>query len=159
QGVDFTGKRVGMIGTGSTGIQAAPVIAKTAAHLTVFQRTANYSIPARNAPLTDAFKRWAKESTAELRGIMHTTPNGHPFRIEDRSAHDVTPSERQEIYNAAWEKGGLQFRAAFRDLLVDKAANDTAADFIRQKIREVVTDPVTADKLANIDHPFATKRP
>ena len=159
QGVDFTGKRVGMIGTGSTGIQAAPVIAQTAAHLTVFQRTANYSIPARNAPLTEEFTRWAKANTAEIKGIMQATPNGHPFAICDRSAHDVTPEERQAIYEAAWEKGGLQFRAAFRDLLVDKAANDTAAEFIRQKIREVVKDPATAAKLADIDHPFATKRP
>ena len=159
QGVDFTGKRVGMIGTGSTGIQAAPVIASQAGHLTVFQRTANYSIPARNAPLTEEFKGWAKKSTAELRSVMHATPNGHPFTICDRSAHDVTPEERQTIYEAAWEKGGLQFRAAFRDLLIDKAANDTAADFIRQQIREVVTDPATAAKLATIDHPFATKRP
>ena len=158
-GVDFAGKRVGMIGTGSTGIQAAPVIAGQAAHLTVFQRTANYSIPARNAPLTEAFKRWAKDNAAELRSIMHATPNGHPFVICDRRAHDVTPEERQAIYEAAWQKGGLQFRAAFRDLLVDQAANDTAAEFIRQKIREVVTNPQTAARLANIDHPFATKRP
>jgi len=159
RGVDFTGKGVGMIGTGSTGIQAAPAIAQAAAHLTVFQRTANYSIPARNAPLTAQFKRWAKANAAELRGVMHATPNGHPFVICDRSAHDVTPEERQAIYEAAWEKGGLQFRATFRDLLVDKAANDTAAEFIRQKIRAVVKDPATAAKLADIDHPFATKRP
>jgi cation diffusion facilitator CzcD-associated flavoprotein CzcO len=159
RGVDFTGKRVGMIGTGSTGIQAAPVIARTAAHLTVFQRTANYSIPARNAPLSEEFKRWAKEHAADIRAVMHATPNGHPFAISERSAHDVTQEEQQAIYEAVWEKGGLQFRAAFRDLLTDKAANDTAAAFIRQKIREVVKDPATAAKLADIDHPFATKRP
>ncbi len=158
-GVDFTGKRVGMIGTGSTGIQAAPVIAESASHLTVFQRTANYSIPARNAPLTDEFKRWSKENAAELRRVMQSTPNGHPFVIADRSAHDVPPDARQAIYQAAWDKGGLQFRAAFRDLLVDQAANDTASEFLRAKIREVVKDPVTAGKLADIDHPFATKRP
>jgi cation diffusion facilitator CzcD-associated flavoprotein CzcO len=158
-GVDFTGTRVGMIGTGSTGIQAAPVIAETAAHLTVFQRTANYSIPARNAPLSDDFKRWARENAGEIRAIMHATPNGHPFRIEDRSAHEVGAAEREAIYEAAWVKGGLQFRAAFRDLLIDKAANDTAAEFIKRKIREVVKNPDTAAKLAEIDHPFATKRP
>jgi cation diffusion facilitator CzcD-associated flavoprotein CzcO len=158
-GVDFIGKRVGMIGTGSTGIQAAPVIAQTAAHLTVFQRTANYSIPARNAPLSDEFKRWAKANTAEIKAVMRATPNGHPFAISDRSAHDVTPEERQAIYEGAWEKGGLQLRATFRDLLVDRAANDTAAEFIRQKIRDVVKDPAIATKLADIDHPFATKRP
>lgn len=159
EGVDFTGKRVGMVGTGSTGIQAAPVIADSAAHLTVFQRTANYSIPARNAPLAEEFKHWAKQNAPEIKRTMRSTPNGHPFVIADRSAHDVSEAERQAIYEAAWEKGGLQFRASFRDLLQDKAANDTAAAFLRSKIGEIVKDPATAAKLAAIDHPFATKRP
>jgi cation diffusion facilitator CzcD-associated flavoprotein CzcO len=157
--VDFTGKRVGQIGTGSTGIQAAPVIAETAAHLTVFQRTANYSIPARNAPLTPEFKRYVKEHAAEIRHVMHATRNGHPFYISERLALATPPEEREAVYEAAWEKGGLQFRAAFEDLMVKKAANDTAADFIRRKIREIVKDPVTAAQLSDIDHPFATKRP
>jgi cation diffusion facilitator CzcD-associated flavoprotein CzcO len=159
EGVDFTGKRVGQIGTGSTGIQAAPVIAETAAHLTVFQRTANYSIPARNAPLTPEFKRYVKEHAAEIRHVMHATRNGHPFYISERLALATPPEEREAVYEAAWEKGGLQFRAAFEDLMVKKAANDTAADFIRRKIREIVKDPVTAAQLSDIDHPFATKRP
>lgn len=159
EGVDFSGKRVGLVGTGSTGIQAAPVIAETAAHLTVFQRTANYSMPAQNAPLTDEFKLWVKENTGELRRMMHSTANGHPFANEDRSAHDVTEAERNAIYEKAWQVGGLQFRATFRDLLVDKPANDTAAEFIRAKIRQIVKNPETAAKLADIDHPFAAKRP
>ncbi|GAA0579725.1 NAD(P)/FAD-dependent oxidoreductase [Craurococcus roseus] len=158
-GVDFTGKRVGQIGTGSTGIQAAPVIAAQAAHLTVFQRTANYSVPARNAPLSPDFLRWSKENHAEIRRVMHSTTNGHPFTISERSALDATPEERLSAYEAAWEKGGLQFRAAFRDILTDKAANDTAAEFIRAKIREIVKDPETAAKLTAFDHPFAAKRP
>src|SRR5690606_22425682 len=159
EGVDFTGKRVGQVGTGSTGIQAAPVIAESAKHLTVFQRTANYSVPARNGPLTSEFLRWSKENMGELRELMHSTPNGHPFAISERSALSVPPEERQAIYEQAWETGGLRFRAAFQDLLVDKAANDTAAEFIKAKIREVVKDPGTAAKLADIDHPFAAKRP
>ncbi len=159
EGVDFAGHRVGLIGTGSTGIQAAPVIAETAAHLTVFQRTANYSVPARNAPLTPEFRRYVKENYAEIRRVMHSTPNGHPFTIDRRSAFDVTPEERQAIYEAAWVTGGLQFRATFRDLLLDKAANDTAAEFIRDKIRSIVRDPTTAAALADIDHPYAAKRP
>ena len=158
-GVDFSGQRVGLIGTGSTGIQAAPVIAETAAHLTVFQRTANYSIPARNAPLTPEFQRYVREHFAEIRALMHSTANGHPFPVSDRSALATAPAEREAIYEAAWQKGGLQFRAAFRDLLVDKAANDTAADFIRRKIRAVVKDPAKASILTDIDHPFAAKRP
>jgi cation diffusion facilitator CzcD-associated flavoprotein CzcO len=158
-GVDFRGKRVGMIGTGSTGIQAAPVIAETAAHLTVFQRTANYSVPARNAPLTAEFQAWVRHNQKAIRAVMHDTPNGHPFRISERAAFDVAAAERQAIYEAAWEKGGLQFRAAFQDLLADKAANDTAAEFIKGKIRGIVTDPATAAILSDIDHPYAAKRP
>ena len=159
EGVDFAGKRVGLIGTGSTGIQAAPMIAETAAHLTVFQRTANYCVPARNAPLTPEFKRYVKENTAEIRQMMHSTANGHPWPVADRSALETSPEERQALYEAAWETGGLRFRATFRDLLVDKAANDTAAVFIRNKIREIVKDPATAAKLSDFDHPYAAKRP
>jgi cation diffusion facilitator CzcD-associated flavoprotein CzcO len=159
EGVEFQGKRVGLIGTGSTGIQATPVIAETAGHLTVFQRTANYSVPARNGPLSRDFLSYFKNNHAAIRQLMHATPNGHAFAIEDRSAFDVSADERQAIYEAAWEKGGLQFRASFRDLLIDKAANDTAANFIRGKIRQIVKDPATAEKLSNIDHPYAAKRP
>jgi len=159
EGVDFTGKRVGLIGTGSTGIQAAPVIAETAGHLTVFQRTANYSVPARNAPLTRAFQKYVRDNRAEIRRIMRAATNGHAFLIEERKVFDVSPQERQAIYEAAWETGGLQFRATFQDLLQDKGANDTAADFIRSKIRQIVKDPATAEKLADIDHPYAAKRP
>ncbi|MEM8977335.1 MAG: NAD(P)/FAD-dependent oxidoreductase [Pseudomonadota bacterium] len=159
EGVDFSGQRVGQIGTGSTGIQAVPVIAETAEHLTVFQRTANYSVPARNVPLTPEFKSYIKENFDEIKECMQTTPNGHSFRIRDRSVFDVQDDERQEIYEAAWEKGGLEFRASFQDLLFDKTANDTAKSFIIGKIREIVKDPETADKLTNIDHPYAAKRP
>jgi len=158
-GVDFTGKRVGQIGTGSTGIQSAPVIAESAAHLTVFQRTANYSVPARNAPLTPEFKRHVKETFPEIRRLMNGNPNGHAFVIEDRSVFDVTPEQRQAIYEAAWKRGGLQFRATFRDLVQSKAANDTAAEFLKGKIREIVKDPKTEAILSNIDHPYAAKRP
>jgi cation diffusion facilitator CzcD-associated flavoprotein CzcO len=159
EGVDFRGKRVGLVGTGSTGIQAAPVIAETAAHLTVFQRTANYSVPARNGPLTPEFKRYVKENNREIRQVTQASVNGHPWLIADRSALETSPEEREAIYDAAWEEGGLRFRAAFRDLLTDKAANDTAAEFISAKIREIVKDPATAAKLSDIDHPYASKRP
>jgi cation diffusion facilitator CzcD-associated flavoprotein CzcO len=159
EGVDFRGKRVGQIGTGSTGIQAAPVIAETAAHLTVFQRTANYSVPARNAPLTPELKRWIKESYEENRAIAQSTVNGHAFRIAERKVADVTPEEREAIYEAAWETGGLQFRATFFDLVTDRAANATAAEFVKARIRSIVKDPETAGNLADIDHPYAAKRP
>ena len=159
QGVDFTGKTVAQIGTGSTGIQAAPVIASQAAHLTIFQRTANYSVPAHNAPLTRDFQDWVKQNHPEIRAVMKSTPNGHPFRIAERKVADVSPEEREALYEAAWAKGGLQFRATFQDLLVNKAANDTAADFLKRKIRDIVKNPETAAVLSDIDHPYAAKRP
>jgi cation diffusion facilitator CzcD-associated flavoprotein CzcO len=159
EGVDFSGKRVGLVGTGSTGIQATPVIAEAAAHLTVFQRTPNYSVPAHNAPLSEGFKRYVADNSDRIRQVMHATPNGHPFIIAQRSAHDPSEPERQALYESAWSIGGLRFRSVFRDLLVDKAANDTASSFLKNKIREIVKDPATAEKLADIDHPFAAKRP
>jgi len=157
--VDFTGQRVGLIGTGSTGIQATPVIAEQAAHLTVFQRTANYSIPARNGPVSAEELKAIKADYAAIREKARASINGHPFDISEHSALDVPPEERLNRYEAAWERGGLRFRATFRDLLTNKDANDTASDFIRAKIRSIVKDPVVAEMLTPKDHPFATKRP
>jgi cation diffusion facilitator CzcD-associated flavoprotein CzcO len=157
--VDFTGKRVGVIGTGSTGIQAIPVIAEQAAHLTVFQRTANYSIPARNTPLDAEFKTAIKADFPAIRRAQRESTNGHPYLVSKTSALDVSERTRQQIYEDAWKVGGLRFRASFHDLLTNKEANDTASDFIRAKIREIVHDPDTAAKLVPFDHPFATKRP
>src|SRR5205085_4482986 len=135
------------------------VIAETAAHLTVFQRHAQYSVPARNAPLAEEFLQYVREHHDEIREVVRSTPNGHPFRVAGRKAFDVSEAERQAIYDAAWEKGGLQFRGSFHDMLLDKAANDTAAEFIKRRIREIVKDPKTAQALADIDHPYAAKRP
>lgn len=159
EGVDFAGKRVGLVGTGSTGIQATPVIAREAAHLTVFQRTANYSVPARNGPFTPAAQAEVKANYAAIRATMRSTPNGHPFEISPELALEVPDDERLQRYEAAWAHGGLRFRAVFADLLRDKAANDTASEFLRGKIRAVVQDPATAERLVPMDHPFATKRP
>jgi cation diffusion facilitator CzcD-associated flavoprotein CzcO len=100
-----------------------------------------------------------RENYDEIRGIAQESPNGHSFRISTRNVADVSAEERQAIYEAAWEFGGLQFRATFRDLVLDKAANDTAADFLKGRIRAVVKDPATAEALADIDHPYAAKRP
>jgi cation diffusion facilitator CzcD-associated flavoprotein CzcO len=116
-------------------------------------------VPARNAPLSEERKRYFRENQDEIRALMHSTPNGHPFRISARKAFDLPPEERAAIYEKAWEIGGLQFRAAFQDLLVSKAANDTAAEFLKNKIRQIVKDPDTAEKLSTIDHPYAAKRP
>ncbi len=156
-GVDLAGKRVGVVGTGSTGIQVIPVVAETAAHLTVFQRTANYSVPARNGPFADQVE--TKARYAEIRDVQRGSTNGHPFAVSERSALSVGDEERRAVYEAAWQRGGLRFRANFSDLLTDRAANDTASDFIRDKIRETVHDPATAETLVPHDHAFATKRP
>ncbi len=158
-GVEFTGQRVGVIGTGSTGIQAIPVIAEQAQHLTVFQRTANYSVPARNGPMDPALQREVKATYDEIRRTQRASTNGHPFVVSERPALSVSSQERRAVYEAAWERGGLRFRAAFADLLTSKEANDTASEFIRGKIRQTVRDPVTAEALVPTDHPFATKRP
>ena len=125
----------------------------------MFQRTANYSVPARNVPLTPEFKQHVKRNAAEIRAITHETYNGMGFKVEERKAIETSPEERETIYEAAWERGGLQFRATFQDMLISKEANDTAADFIKRKIRSIVKGPRTAAILSNIDHPYAAKRP
>ena len=157
--VSFVNKKVGQIGTGSTGIQAVPVIAASAKHLTVFQRTANYSIPARNKPLTSYFKEHVKTNYQHYREFLKRTPNGHPFDISDRLVSDVNEDQRNDIYEKAWEKGGLQFRATFNDLVTDRDANKTASEFIKDKIRTTVLNKKFASILSDIDHPYAGKRP
>lgn len=159
EGVDFTGKRVGVVGTGSTGIQAIPAIAARAAHLTVFQRTPNYSVPARNGPVDRESQEQVKANYDGIRRKQRESTNGHPFDVNEKSPLEVPEEERRATYEAAWETGGLRFRAAFNDLITNKEANDTASEFIRDKIRETVENPQTAEKLIPYDHPFATKRP
>ncbi|MCH2172477.1 NAD(P)/FAD-dependent oxidoreductase [Myxococcota bacterium] len=160
QGVDFSGKRVGLIGTGSTGIQATPVIAAEADHLTVFQRTPNFSVPARNAPLGK--EQWAtiKSDYRDIRRRTRETSSGFPYKPVERSALQATQAERTEVYEDLWGKGGFSFLwGSFNDVMRDKEANDTVAEFIRDKIREVVKDPVVAERLLPVDHPYGAKRP
>jgi len=158
EGVEFAGKRVGIIGTGSTGIQSIPVIAAQADHLTVFQRTPNFSIPAWNAPLSeDAVAEW-KKAYPELRARARVSPVGSPFDSPEISALDYTDAERDEIFEKRWQEGAFNFLAAFSDLLSSKEANQYAADFVHRKIRERVNDPETAELLCPKDHPFGTKR-
>jgi cation diffusion facilitator CzcD-associated flavoprotein CzcO len=159
EGVDFTGKRVGQIGTGSTGIQAAPAIAEQAKHLTVFQRTANYSIPARNGPVTQEDIKLTRDNYDDIWRRARAGTNGHPFTVSERSALSVSEKEREELYEKAWMRGGLRFRATFSDVLSNAKANDTASNFIRRKIKQVVKDPKVVEMLTPRDHGFATKRP
>ena len=159
EGVDFSGVRVGQIGTGSTGIQVASEIAKTCKHLTVFQRTANYSIPARNTVWDNTYADWVRDHYEELKALVRSTPNGHPFRISGNLAMEVSEEERNDMFEAAWAKGGLRFRGVFSDLLTSEKSNEAAANFIKSKIRQKVTDPDKAEILSDIDHPYAAKRP
>ncbi len=158
ESVDFSGKRVAVIGTGSSAIQAIPVIAEAAAHLTVFQRTPNYSIPSRNGPMTEDYEQSWKSDYDALRARARKTKNGVLADPNEQSAMDVGERERQEIYEQRWEIGGTYFMAAFNDLAVNAQSNETAAEFVRGKIREIVRDPETAECLVATDYPIGTKR-
>jgi cyclohexanone monooxygenase len=158
EGVDFTGLKVGVIGTGSSAIQAIPVIASQAEHVTVFQRTANYSIPSRNGPMTDDYETSWKSDYAQLREEARRARNGILTNPNDQSALDVDPDTRVEIYEKRWSDGGTRFMAAFNDLITSAEANDTAAEFVRRKVREIVQDPETAELLAPKSFPIGTKR-
>jgi cation diffusion facilitator CzcD-associated flavoprotein CzcO len=146
--VDFSGKRVAVIGTGSSAIQSIPIIARQAAHLYVFQRTASYSIPAHNRPLDPETVRAVKADYAGMRARAWRTHVGVDFDYRQQSALEATPEERQREYEARWQQGGLGFMGAFGDLLLSHEANRTAADFVRAKIRDIVRDPEVAAMLA-----------
>ena len=157
--VDFTGKRVAVIGTGSSALQSVPVIAAQASHLTVFQRTANFSIPARNAPLTPEERDAFRSNYPEIRRIAREDMrNGIYQEIPDRGALDDGDNERRAKYETRWSKGGLTFMGVYNNLVLDQAANDTAASFVREKIAEIVSDPQTAKLLLPNDHPIGSKR-
>jgi cation diffusion facilitator CzcD-associated flavoprotein CzcO len=160
EGVDFAGKRVAQIGTGSTGIQAAPVIARDAEHLFVFQRTPNYTVPARDRPMDRQEWLEIKSRYDEVRRLTRESFAGFPYTPSPRSALDVSDEERTRIYEQLWEEGGFKFLwGGFVDLLFNEAANDTAAEFIRGKIREIVKDPEVAEQLCPTNHPYGSKRP
>lgn len=158
--VDFRGKRVGVVGTGSSGIQSIPEIARTAAEVTVFQRTPNYSFPARNTPLSDEEQRAVKADydNHRLRGYArggafgaNWAPNVGPIKELDDETVEQALEER-------WELGGLGILSAFSDTLVDRGANARVGDFVRRKIHEIVEDPATADLLSP-DNVVGCKRP
>ena len=156
-GVDFGGQRVGVIGTGSSAIQSIPIIAQQASSLTVFQRTATWSVPARNEHLTPEYRQMAKAGYPALRAKARGRPTGFYFPFNMKPALEAAPEERERLYEEAWERGGLPFLGAFGDLLFEKAANDTIADFARRKIRQLVKDPATA-ALLSPENVFGCKR-
>lgn len=160
--VDFTGKRVGIIGTGSSAIQAIPIIARQAEHLYVFQRTPNFSLPAANRPLDSEEQHRAKANYPERRQMARESAFGMPLEITDlslQSVLDVPSEEREQELERRWQYGGFALLTAFSDIIIDKESNDTVAEFVRNKIREKVDDPAIANLLAPTNHPFGTKRP
>jgi cyclohexanone monooxygenase len=158
-GVDFTGQRVGVIGTGSSAIQSIPIIAERAAQLTVFQRTASYAVPANNRPLDPIEQAEVKADYAGLRAANRQSMVGFGSRWPGNEALASTASaeDRAREFEARWERGGLPFLGAFADLMVDPAANDLAAEFVRDKIRGIVADPATA-RLLSPDTVIGCKR-
>ena len=157
-GVDFSGQRVGIIGTGSSAIQAIPIIAAQASQLVVFQRTPNFSLPAENDRLTPEYVRDYKDRFAAIRTMARASVFGLALEAGGKSALEVSTEERQQEYERRWSKGGFDFLAAFADLLVNDQANATAAEFVRTKIRQTVQNPEVAEALAPQDHPLGTKR-
>jgi cyclohexanone monooxygenase len=145
---NFTGQRVGIIGTGSSGVQAIPLIAEKAEHLYVFQRTPSYAIPAYNGPYDPEYVKERKANYRFYREEAKKSRSGFLLPINEEMAMSVTEDVRTSTYEQRWTRGGLTFLGAFNDLLTNKEANDTAADFIRGKIRAVVEDPAIAEKLS-----------
>jgi cyclohexanone monooxygenase len=159
-GVDFTGLRVGVIGTGSSAIQSIPLIAEQAAQLTVFQRTATYALPAKNAPLDPEWWNDQKARYPEYRELQRASRGGTVGPLPEHSALSVPPEERERRYQQGWESGSLGgVMGQFTDILLSEEANETAAEFIRSRIREIVDDPVVAERLSPRTFPFGTKRP
>ena len=159
EGVDLAGKRVAVLGTGSSGIQAIPEIARQAAYLTVLQRTPNFSLPARNQPLDSKYVAGWKASYPELRRkAREETGSGTIYDFPTCSALDLGPEDREAVYRWRWEKGGANFMHSFNDLVINEESNATAADFVRDRIRAVVKDPGTAEALCPYDYPIFTKR-
>ena len=163
--IDFSGRRVGVIGTGSSAIQSIPVIAEEARQLTVFQRTPAFSIPARNGPLDPAQDRKIKARYPELREMEHElAPGGFLLthgEIEiptQQSYAKATPEQRRAEFERRYQSGGLNLYLAYTDLVVNQEANDALADFVRDKIRERVKDPAVAEKLLPRGWPILTKR-
>jgi cyclohexanone monooxygenase len=157
--VDLQGKRVAIIGTGSSGVQMTPIIAAQAEQLTVFQRTANYSIPAANAPVSDEEDAGVKANYRARREAARNSPSGLGFAPDPRSAAEVDPQEREQAFEAAWNRLGFGFALTFKDILLNQAANDIASAFVQKKIGEQIEDPVLRDKLVPKGFPFGTRRP
>jgi cation diffusion facilitator CzcD-associated flavoprotein CzcO len=156
--VDFTGKRVAVIGTGSSGIQSVPVIARQADELYVFQRTPNYSVPAGNRAFTADEIVEYKANYDERRRLSWRSGGGSPHIAHPKLTMEASPQERREAFEKRWELGGVLFSKTFSDQMIDMAANEEARKFFEEKVRAVIDDPELADLLVPDDHPIGTKR-
>jgi cation diffusion facilitator CzcD-associated flavoprotein CzcO len=155
---ELRSKRVGLIGTGSSGIQVAPIIAARAESLVVFQRSANYTIPMPNRPFSVEEQRQIQEQYPERRRISAYAAAGTPHGTYHKNAVDTDPPERSEALWKRWREGGVLFAKTFPDQTSDLSANDIARQFAEERIREIVTDPIVATDLIPVDHPIGTKR-
>ncbi len=158
ENVDFTGKRVAVIGTGSSGIQSIPIIAEQAEHLYVFQRSPNYSVPAGNRPLTAEEVADIKANYSERRRMSWRSGGGSPHIAHPKLTLQASPEERREAFETRWELGGVLFSKTFSDQMITLEANDEARKFYEDKIRAVIGDPQLAEMLIPTDHPIGTKR-
>lgn len=156
--VDFTGKRVAVIGTGSSGIQSIPIIAEQAAQLYVFQRTPNYSVPAGNRPLTDEDRARVKANYAERRRLSWRSGGGSPHIAHPKLTMQASPEERRAAFEKRWDLGGVLFSKTFSDQMIDPDANEEARKFYEEKVRAIIDDPALAELLIPTDHPIGTKR-
>jgi cyclohexanone monooxygenase len=157
-GVDFTGKRVAVVGTGSSGIQSIPEIAKQAYHLSVFQRTPHFTLPARNAPLDPEFQREFKKTYAQHREQARMTQTGALKFGSGRPASDFTVGEQRNELEKHWAIGGPTLLRAFSDTMVDEKANAVVADFVREKIAERLADSELAQAMTPTTYPIGAKR-
>lgn len=157
--VDFTGKRVAVIGTGSSGIQIVPEIARTAQSLTVFQRTPNYIVPTGNRPVSDQAHTDIVRAYDDIWRMVDANRAWHPYSRTGRLATEASPAERQAVFEACWSRGGhALIQASFDDVMTDRVANEMLCEFVRGKIRSIVEDPETAELLVP-DYPYGAKRP
>lgn len=156
--VTFHGKRVGVVGTGSSGVQIIPQIAKQAAHLYVFQRTPHYVVPANNFPLDEEYLENIKNNFEEYREIARNSPSGTHRKISEKSALEVSEEELNATLQEYWDRGGPDILAAFKDIRTNEAAAERVGEFIRKKIREIVKDPEVAEKLCPKGYPFGSRR-
>ena len=159
EGVDFTGRRVGIIGTGASAVQAVPLIAREASELTVFQRTANYVVPARNAPVPPEVTAARKADYDAIWDRLRQSNFGFELYFEEKGALEVSDEERERELKARWDEGGFGiWLGSYSDIFFVEEANAKVRAFLHDRIRETVEDPETAELLIPKDHPFGCKR-